>query len=921
VYFIRLRNVYFVGKQITPTMYRYFYVIVFVLFGFSMLRAQTAYQRTAGTVSGERNYHLAVTNGGNLIATGYTNAVSGNGDDGFLVKFNKMGRVQWAFTYGDVGDDYSWDVVVTRNNDILASGYTSSFSTPKNAATLSLLDSSGGLTWLSALYHNSVSIEFYRTLQTSTGHFLATGLMGSSSQSDEMVLAKFGPKGRLIWIKTYGSAGSDEVMGLMETTSGHYVLAGLANDANGYGSSDFAVIKTDTAGRMVWGQVYGGTDSERLNTCLELNGSYFFAGWSKGVGAGENDVVLLKTDSAGKVTWVNAYGSARSELVFNMLADPLDGNLILGGYTEKFSKTGQTDNRNTILLKIEPLDGVLIWSEAYGGSLRDGHWPTGLAISPHDQGYYALASTNSFAKGDYDLYLIKADTAGMGGCNQRKANFKRNKVNGWSAKGFGKVDNPAVVWVQTSLNGAKWSLDQGTECCELYAQAGKGDTLCPQERVFIGTKGIAGYTYQWYKSGSVVGSKGRLQVGYGSAGNYSLAVSSSSPGCSTKTSVLTMYDDNGPSPNRYFADTCDGQGVDFVLDGDMVSNTWYSINGQKELGKGNRIRIDTTDSFIYQAITRAGCTYVDTLAFESLAIPAISLPDSITFCLGDSAFAAPIVSHSYSWTGTSVTDTGLWLSHGGYYTVVAQNGECAAIDSIRAVAHALPIPDLGPDFDTCFNAAVCLSLGGKYPYSYWNGMRTSMDTFCTVPGLVYVMAVDANGCSGTDSLQMGSLGHAVDIFDNDSVLLYKSPYLIDAGTWSAYSWWGDNIIGQDSLQTVEILIPGWVGVWVADSFGCTQSDSVFVDMADGIFTPVPPHLDIALFPNPALGQVNIVMPYTPGECHVVLYHASGKVVSTLPGHYPLSNPAILDVSTLAPGLYLVVVECGDLAYHARFSKE
>lgn len=479
---------------------------------------QTQFQLTIGSAGDDLSYQIVTLEDGSLIATGSTNGVAGNGWDSYLIKFNPQGQVVWSYSYGDLGDDASWDVISTQNNEIVAVGVTSSLGTPYSAATISKADTAGNILWLTGVYDTAGSVEFYRVMESSTGYLLAIGLIGTTLNQDNILLCKFTPSGNLLWSKSIGSAQSDEVMGITETPEGNYLLAGLTNYSSGNGSSDFAAVKTDTAGNVIWKKNYGGTSGERLNDVLAINNAYYFCGWSTSAGQGGNDIILMKTDTAGTISWVKAYGTAQNDRVFNMLFNRKDSTLLLAGYTDY---SAGSNNRNTFLMNIN-LNGNLNWGKSYGGNNTDGHWPTGITRT-RDEGYYLFGISNSFSTlQDDDLYLIKTDALGNTACNQKNPQFIQSSVTGWAGTNFGTANPANPITTVLTLTGSAWNVASAMQCCQLYADAGPDKMGCISDTVGLGSYGLPGYTYNWMYQGNPISARDLIKVSVADSGTYYL---------------------------------------------------------------------------------------------------------------------------------------------------------------------------------------------------------------------------------------------------------------------------------------------------------------------------------------------------------------------------------------------------------------
>ena len=843
------------------------------------------------------------------MATGYTDGISGNGDDAFLVKYNNLGGVEWAQTYGGTGDDYSWDVICTQNSDIVGVGYTSSFGTPKNAATITRTDSNGTVLWVTGLYNLSYGIDFYRVIETSSGHLLATGLMQSASKKDEMVLAKFTSKGYFLWAKTIGGSENDEAMGLIETASGHYLLAGLSEDTTGYGGSDFAVVKTDTAGRVIWSKLYGGSKNERLNTVIENRRWFYFVGWSSSIGSGEDDAVLMRTDTSGRIISVDAYGSARDERCFNALVDD-HNHLILGGYTEKFSAAGKSDNRNSFLMQVNLFNQRIGWTQTYGGSKRDGHWPTGLAQTWRDNGFYVMGSSESYGAGKYDMYLMKADTGGVVGCNTRAGNFSRITDTSWVAKDFGTSAKPTITSATSTLSGSKWTLKESVECCELYLGDFKSDTLCLDTDIQYIARGIPNYDYKWFKNGVLLSKSRGIDIEYGEGDDYSVELSTSVAGCKTKTQKFKVHDDIGPQVFPDTARVCLGGRIRAELRGDFEFNEWYSTNSALKLDTGKYVELFgfIPDTIVSVATTKKGCVHYDKFILEVIEYPTLTLRDTFFYCEGDSILLTASSTHDYYWEGdTASTNKDIWTKGTRYVTLESNNEFCTVKDSTFVLERNNPHPQLGADTIVCGDDSLCFVIPEKADRAYWNGSRTPFDTFCsTRDTLVTVNVYDGWGCEASDSIYIKRVHPEKEIFSVDTIFAQDSTQLsVSFGT--SFLWTGAQL-SNDTIADPWVSSSGWYIVFVSDtSSPCIYSDSVYVDFGTGQGLS-PKNVGFVMYPVPASQYFRISAVSELKKVSII--DLNGRVVKAHEMGQG-STSVLVDVEAMHSGTYLVEVVLGD----------
>lgn len=597
-------------KQILTTV-----CILLVALGLS---AQTKFQKTAGSVSNDRNYHLTSSPDGSLYATGYTEAVVGHLTDAFLVKYNRFGEVQWAKTYGDAGDETIWDLIITQNNQIVGVGYSSGL-TANEAAVITRTDTAGTVIWSVGVGAMTGNVNFYRVIETSTGDLVATGLT-SLNGNDDIVICKFTSSGTLLWSRIVKTPQDDEMMGLIETSQGHYLVAGLTNDATGSGSSDFAVVKTDANGNVIWKKRYGGIGGDRLNDVLEINGAYYFLGWSSAGGIGSNDIVLMRTDSAGGLSWAYGYGNLQTDRAFNMLYNPSQNAILIAGYTDYSDST--TNNRNTLLMSVD-LTGQINWARSYGSTGTDGHWPTGLAQND-DEGYYLLASTNTFGPGNYSLYLTKTDLNGNTACNQKNPAYSRQAITGWSGVNFGTDESVTLISINIVITGVPWSITSASQCCALFTDAGPDAGVCNGGTVQIGQSHISGYSYQWSYGASPAGTGPFWQVPSTMAGNWILVASAATSGCTPVIdTVMVSVLPGPPKPTISYVSTPGN----YLTSSAVSGNQWF-YNGNLIPTATSQVLHAIVSGVYYVEVTDPnGCTNAsDTIHHIAIGINEVSSP-------------------------------------------------------------------------------------------------------------------------------------------------------------------------------------------------------------------------------------------------------------------------------------------------------
>jgi len=198
---------------------------------------------------------------------------------------------EWAQTYGGTKNDWGSSVVQTSDGGYAIAGYTEDYAGSVYAFWLVRTDSAGNHLWNRAF--GSLSECAWSVVQASDGGYALAGYTYSYvAGSSDFWLVKTDSAGTMLWSRTYGGTSSEEAYSLIQTDDGGYALAGSS-------SHDFWLVKTDSAGNMQWNKTCGGTSTEEAYSVVQTDdGGYALAGYTYSYGAGGADFWLVKLGSA-----------------------------------------------------------------------------------------------------------------------------------------------------------------------------------------------------------------------------------------------------------------------------------------------------------------------------------------------------------------------------------------------------------------------------------------------------------------------------------------------------------------------------------------------------------------------------------------------------------------------------------------------
>jgi len=245
------------------------------------------------------------------------------------------------------------------------------------------------------------------TIDNSGNIYIAGASTGSGTGKDFAVV-KYNPGGNLLWSADYnGTANGDDDAYLVKTDINGNVYISGASTGSGTGL-DYAVVKFNSSGFQQWVYRYNGPGNatdEVYSLQADQNGNVYLTGYSNGGAAGD-DMCTIKLNSDGVMQWIKRYnGTANNDDYGNSIQIDNSGNCYVTGAV---TQTGS--DLDYITIKYDA-SGNIIWSKTYNGPVNGEDFPSSNAIDAAGNIYvtgYSYGSSN-----DPDYYTIKYNNSGV----------------------------------------------------------------------------------------------------------------------------------------------------------------------------------------------------------------------------------------------------------------------------------------------------------------------------------------------------------------------------------------------------------------------------------------------------------------------------------------------------------------------------
>ncbi len=778
-------------------------------------------------------YHIKVLQADSTTGTGRTYDIALTG--------STHSCSSWGKSYGSSNDEYAKDVVASTDGGYLLAGTTASFGSGSTDGWLVKVDEAGSIEW-EKVYGDFEWDQFDSAIQTSDGGYLLTGSTASwGGGSYDIWIVKIEASGNITWENTYGDGGYDVARETKETSDGGFIVAAgsriLKLNSNGtigwqknISSGDYRTVaelsdggfitasstngyllKLTSTGSINWQKTFNSSYQISFRSISSTSdGGFITSGAERPAGPSDFDFWAAKMDSFGTVEWQKSYGTESDETVHSV-NQTSDGGYILTGFRDD----GNPFDGHIWTVKLDP-SGNIDWQKLYSGNVTyDGL----MAVEQTaDEGFLVAGNTSLYGAGGYDLWALKlyeygdisascpfvSDTAVSGVDTAASITFPSLTA---SDTALSPSPTTAIVVVTSAAIDTQCS---GT-CEPALAVI---ESISPASEVCMGTvvdfKGsAAGETpiiYEWdfdYDgiSFSTMDSGSAVSYTYTVAGTYTVALkvtdSCSSPGEDTAVTTITVFDSPTAAPANSGPD-CAGTTISFTSNPSGGSSP-YIFNWDFGDGTGASTLANPSYTYASPGNYNANCTVTDVNGCESGAeitvatvrqnptvVPSHDGPEcagsAINFTANPSGGTSP---YSFVWDfgdgsgSSSLRDPAYTYTSSGVFTpscTVTDAEGCqsssTAPDLTVNESPSAVLSDSGPVCSGNTIAFTASPSGGTSPYSFsWNfgdgsGASTLQNPSYTYAGSgIYTaecMVTDSIGCTSTVPLT------GVTIYENPS---------------------------------------------------------------------------------------------------------------------------------------------------------
>ncbi len=260
----------------------------------------------------------------------------------------------WELTFGDDNEDQGQAIIQTTDHGYLIVGFSESFGSDNDIDVYVIRTDVDGTELWSKVYDEGYTEHAYEVIETEDKGFLIVGDINYGlGQSTDVYLLKISKTGEFEWSKTYGNISvREQGNDIVKAMGNGYAIVGLTRETAG-GDNDIQLIRIDSAGNVLWKKNYGSEYDNRGNALIAMpDGGFAFVGTTKDEDGFDNDMVIYRVDPVGEVLWDRTFGSPNFDESAN--------DLLLTGDGTALTLVGHVQSEGLGYLRRYDLDGNLL---------------------------------------------------------------------------------------------------------------------------------------------------------------------------------------------------------------------------------------------------------------------------------------------------------------------------------------------------------------------------------------------------------------------------------------------------------------------------------------------------------------------------------------------------------------------------------
>jgi len=695
--------------------------------------------------------------------------------DAYVLAFDENGNKVWDWLAGEVNAEFFYGVCEKNNGEVIATGFTKSFSTIDDLMIVKL-DVNGNVTNSKIIFNNTNNTEIgLKAKSTNDGGYIIMGTIRTSSLND-LMLIKFNSNDNISWAKRYGIASDYDPIDIIESSNGNFIIAGANIIAGNLGNN---LLRVTALGNVLWFKTYSTNVLERPSQVSEQNGNIYVSGMVLVPGtAGILDAQYFATDVNGDLLFsnkinVNGFDGKRIGCIETDAINQNEITMVTGEFIstprlfdvglQKVSMHSNACNNTEYPLT----EGTLNVTETSLNLNQQN-------ISLFEFNGFGTQNINEFSDSycEQDVYpYFEVDVNPCTGAIST-TNLSTNGVSySWNFGngGTSTATNPTytynnngtytiTLYATDNMGNTDWydvevTIGGGGN----FANAGNNVSMCQGSSITLNASG--GNSYSWSPSTGLSNANiANPTASPNSTTTYTVTVNSGN-GC-TDTDQVTVTVNSAIANAGNNVSMCQGSLTTLNASGGN-SYSWSPSGGLSNANIANPTASPNSTTTYTVTVTNAnGCTDTDQVTVTVNSANA-NAGNNVSICQGSSTTLNASGGNSYFWTpsfglsNSNVANPTASPNSTTTYTVIVTDGNgCTDTDQVTITVNTLPNPNFSLPITSFNNSPITLTAspsGGVFSGNgvVFNAFNPSIAG--TGQHLITYTYTDNNGCTASVS--------------------------------------------------------------------------------------------------------------------------------------------------------------------------
>lgn len=387
--------------------------IAFFIFLIPSLKAQEPkyFVKQYGWEYQHHGYDMLKVNDGYLIIADqiHPNDVSAKKWHGYVLKVNNKGDTLWTRTFYEPNHSvHFYKADTTLDGNFIATGFARDTATNKYDIYLVKIDTTGSKIW-SKIIGDSIYNTDPRNIKSTfdKGFLIASSIYSDTTEFDttccysELYLVKTDSAGNMMWNKTYHYMFNNELGTIHETKDSTYMISGYINFNPGT-TGDIIIMEVDKYGNILRNKIFDftGLDGPGPRGLLPTyDNGFMICGLTN-----FEDGLVFKIDSGLNLKWKQTFYGNKYKY-FNQIIETKNKNYITVGYSNQANPVVS----KVYFVKLDSLGNTLWEREKMIGGLDEG----GLFICEAKDGGYLIGGYVYINSVQSNVFLMKTNCLGF----------------------------------------------------------------------------------------------------------------------------------------------------------------------------------------------------------------------------------------------------------------------------------------------------------------------------------------------------------------------------------------------------------------------------------------------------------------------------------------------------------------------------